>query len=131
MHRRRGVADQLEGVPLMTDQVQIKDRVEMTRRPMTKTPCGECHLNSGEKCDICGARRLTAVQRAYALLWRCKSDDRFVNQARRELLETMTRDDQREAVNWVVEEFGPMQTNELIAADMRASVFPQRSYDPS
>ena len=96
---------------------------------MTKQPCGECHLPSGETCDICGAKRLTATQRAYALLWRCKSDDRLVNQARRELLDAMTRDEQREAVTWVVEEFGPMQTKELIAADMRAGVFPQKSYE--
>jgi hypothetical protein len=96
---------------------------------LTKTPCGECHLNPGESCDVCGAKRLTAAQRAYALLWRSKSDDRLVNQARRELLETMTREEQREAVTWVIEEFGFMQTNELIAADIRVGVFPRRSYE--
>lgn len=24
-----------------------------------KTPCGECHLKPGERCDICGAREPT------------------------------------------------------------------------
>jgi len=26
------------------------------RRNDGKTPCGECHLRSGETCDICGAK---------------------------------------------------------------------------
>jgi len=74
---------------------------------------------------------LTPTQLAYALLWRSKSDCRFVNQARRELLATLTLDEQRAAVKWVIEANGPMQANELIAADIRAGVFPQRSFDPS
>jgi hypothetical protein len=30
-----------------------KPLVEIGRRA---TPCGECHLQPGERCDICGAR---------------------------------------------------------------------------
>lgn len=28
---------------------------ELTMKVIAKTPCGECHLNDGEVCDICGA----------------------------------------------------------------------------
>jgi len=34
-------------------QEQPKPLVEIGRRT---TPCGECHLQPGERCDICGAR---------------------------------------------------------------------------
>ncbi|KRS15632.1 hypothetical protein XM52_22590 [Roseovarius indicus] len=27
-------------------------------RPNRKEPCGECHLQPGETCDICGAQEL-------------------------------------------------------------------------
>ena len=27
-----------------------------------KTPCGECHLRPGERCDICGARESQTAQ---------------------------------------------------------------------
>jgi hypothetical protein len=76
-------------------------------------------------------KHLTPVQVAYALLWRTHTDDAFVHRARCELLNTLTKDEQREAIKWVVEAYGPMHTRELIAADIRAGVFPQRSYDPS
>lgn len=75
------------------------------------------------------AKPITPAQTAYALLWRSKSGDSFVNKARAALLATLTREEQREAIAWILAAFGPMQTNELIAADMRVGVFPQRSYD--
>jgi hypothetical protein len=38
-------------------QEQPKPLVEIGRRT---TPCGECHLQPGECCDICGARDVSA-----------------------------------------------------------------------
>lgn len=76
-------------------------------------------------------KHLTPTQVAYALLWRSMTDCALAHRARCELLNALSKDEQREAITWVVEAFGPMQTRELIAADMRAGVFPQRSYSPS
>lgn len=76
-------------------------------------------------------KHLTPVQVAYALLWRSPTDCALAHRARRELLNSLTKDEQREATAWVVEAFGPMQTKELIAADIRAGVFPQKSYQPN
>lgn len=74
-------------------------------------------------------KQLSPVQVAYALLWRTHTDDALVHRARKELLNALSKDEQRQAVKWVVEAFGPMQTKELIAADIRAGVFPQKSYE--
>lgn len=37
----------LDAIPVREPLVQIGRRTE---------PCGECHLQPGERCDICGAR---------------------------------------------------------------------------
>jgi len=40
-------------------------------------PCGECHLQPGERCDICGARRLAALNtRPLALIGQFAIGDR-------------------------------------------------------
>ncbi len=36
---------------------QIKD----AERASQKSPCGECHLQPGEQCDVCGARAAQGV----------------------------------------------------------------------
>lgn len=75
------------------------------------------------------SKPLTPVQTAYALLWRSKSGDNLVNKARGRLLETLTKEEQRDAIAWVLVAVGPMTDAEIIAADMRAGVFPRRSYE--
>lgn len=70
---------------------------------------------------------ITPAQKAYALLWRSTSTDRVVHKARKLLLESLTHEQQREAIAWVIEEEGAMETREIIAADMRAEIFPRRS----
>lgn len=70
---------------------------------------------------------LTAAQKAYALLWRTVSSEWQIHAARIELRDSLTGEERRAAIQWVVAEFGPMSTNEVIAADMQAGVFPQRS----
>ena len=67
---------------------------------------------------------------AYGLLWRSSVQDQNVLEARKCLLNTLTVDERREGVKWVMEHFGLMPTSELIAADIRVGVFPSKSYDP-
>lgn len=74
-------------------------------------------------------KHLSPVQLAYALLWRSGTTCSFAHRARKELLNALTLDERREAVKWVVETSGPMTTSELIAADMRAEIFPECSYE--
>ena len=73
----------------------------------------------------------TAAQKAYALLWRSLAECPYAKRARQELLASMSEDEQREAIAWLVQEVGPVTDREMIAADMRAGVFPRRSYDPA
>jgi hypothetical protein len=82
-----------------------------------KPPCGECHLPQGETCDICGAREPSAAQMAYGLLWRDHSPSPLVHRARKVLLETLTKDEQREAIEWVTREVGPTTTAEVLQLD--------------
>lgn len=67
---------------------------------------------------------------AYGLLWRSPAQDQNVLEARKCLLNTLTVDERREGVKWVMETFGLMSTSELIAADIRTGIFPQKSYEP-
>jgi hypothetical protein len=82
-----------------------------------KPPCGECHLPQGETCDICGAHELTAAQQAYGLLWRDMTASPLVHRARKLLLETLTKAEQREAIEWVTREIGPTTTAEVVKLD--------------
>jgi hypothetical protein len=66
--------------------------------------------------------------RVYGLLWRSASDESFTHKARAEIREVLTRDEQRDGVAWVIKTFGGMSTSELIAADMLANFFPDRSF---
>jgi hypothetical protein len=68
------------------------------------------------------------AQQAYALLWRSKTGDHLINQARRLLSAAMTKEEQRDAIAWVLAEVGPMTDAEMVAADMRVGVFPRRSF---
>lgn len=67
------------------------------------------------------------MAKAYALLWRSSQCDFFTGRARTALLEYLTKDEQREGIAWVIKTFGEMSTSELIAADIRAGVFPAKS----
>lgn len=44
--------------------------------------------------------RVTLVQQAYALLWRDRDSCMQVIEARKLLLSTLTKDEQREALDW-------------------------------
>lgn len=43
-----------DGLP--NSHLELARAVERAHGIGTKTPCGECHLQPGERCDICGAR---------------------------------------------------------------------------
>lgn len=73
------------------------------------------------------ADNISSAQMAYALLWRSKSEDALVNCARKVLLGSLDYEQQREAIAWVLTMVGPMTNSEMIAADIRADVFPRRS----
>lgn len=68
------------------------------------------------------SKPLTPSQIVYAYLWRSKTGDYLVNRARRVLLETLTKEEQRDAIAWVLVAVGPMTDAEMVAADMRAGV---------
>lgn len=68
-----------------------------------------------------------AAQRAYGLLWRDTSESMFSRGARRELLAVLSHEERRAGIAWAMEMFGPMTNSEMIAADIRAGVFPQKS----
>lgn len=61
---------------------------------------------------------MTPVQQAYGLLWRDVSVSPLVHRARKVLLETLTKDEQREAIEWVVREVGPMTTADVLQMDV-------------
>lgn len=42
----------------------MKDSFPQPSRRDGKEPCGECHLQPGETCDICGARQAPLVPSA-------------------------------------------------------------------
>ena len=73
---------------------------------------------------------VTPAARAYALLWRSSTDCSFVHAARAELLSTLTKAEQHDAIAWLMKTFGPISTSAMIAADIRAGVFPKQSYMP-
>ena len=79
-----------------------------------------------EAAEVC---QLSATQKAYALLWRSKAAEPLVHLARLALLNSLSHDEQREAIAWVINSFGPMSLASIAAADMRAGVFPRRSVD--
>lgn len=60
---------------------------------------------------------ITAAQKAYALLWRSLTDCEYAQAARRELLASLTEEEQRDAVRWVVENTPEITDAELIAAE--------------
>lgn len=62
---------------------------------------------------------------AYGLLWRSSVQDQNVLEARKCLLNTLTVDERREGVKWVMEQFGLMPTSELIASDIGRCSHPQ------
>lgn len=78
---------------------------------------------------------LPSAHLAYALLWRSPSDCPMVQTARKVLLGMLSHDEQREAIRWVINEYGPMSARSMaairrcIAADIRAGVFPRKSID--
>ncbi len=56
---------------------------------------------------------LTPIQRAYGLLWQEISDRPRVHEARRVLLATMTKAEQREAIAWV-KQASPLTDYEIL-----------------
>ena len=56
---------------------------------------------------------LTPTQKAYGLLWQEISDRPRVHQARRILLASMTKDEQRAAIAWVKQQ-SPLTDREIL-----------------
>jgi hypothetical protein len=69
----------------------------------------------------------TPAQKAYGALWREVHDTPLVREARLQLRDSLTQEERRTGIAWALEAFGPVSTSEMIAADMRAGIFPQRS----
>ena len=72
-------------------------------------------------------QELSSIQKAYGLLWRTVTDSLIVNEARKELFGILSKDERRAGIAWAIEVHGPITTHEMIAADMRAGVFPEKS----
>jgi hemolysin-activating ACP:hemolysin acyltransferase len=68
-----------------------------------------------------------AAQRAYGILWRDPSTSMFSRAARSELFKALSHEERRAGIAWAIEIFGPMTGSEMIAADMRVGIFPQKS----
>ena len=68
-----------------------------------------------------------AAQRAYGILWRDPATTTFSSCARRALFEALSHEERRAGITWAMEMFGPMTANEMIAADIRVGVFPNKS----
>lgn len=66
---------------------------------------------------------------AYGLLWRSLSDSSLVKTARHALRSSLSKEEQKAGIAWVVENHGPVTTADMIAADIRCGIFPERSYD--
>jgi hypothetical protein len=56
---------------------------------------------------------LTPIQKAYGLLWQEISDRPRIHQARRVLLASMTKNEQREAITWV-KQTNPLTEREIL-----------------
>ena len=70
---------------------------------------------------------LDAAQRAYGMLWRDTSNSVLSRGARKELFDVLTHEERRAGIAYAMEMFGPMSDNEIIAADIRIGVFPNKS----
>jgi hemolysin-activating ACP:hemolysin acyltransferase len=68
-----------------------------------------------------------AAMRAYGILWRDGSPSLFSKSARNELFENLTHEERRAGIAWAMDSFGPMSDSEMISADIRAGVFPNKS----
>jgi hypothetical protein len=68
-----------------------------------------------------------AAQRAYGLLWRDPAPSMFSRDARQQLFGALSHEERRAGTAWAMEHYGPMTQNEMIAADMRVGVFPEKS----
>lgn len=66
---------------------------------------------------------------AYGCLWRCLSDSRLVKTARHALRSSLSKEEQKAGIAWVIENYGPVTISDLIAADIRCGIFPERGYD--
>jgi hypothetical protein len=56
---------------------------------------------------------ITPVQKAYGLLWQEISDRPRIHEARRTLLASMTKDEQRDAIAWVKATY-PLTEREIL-----------------
>lgn len=56
---------------------------------------------------------LTPIQKAYGLLWQEISDRPRIHEARRILLASMTKDEQRDAITWIKRQ-SPLTEREIL-----------------
>jgi hypothetical protein len=68
-----------------------------------------------------------AAQRAYGILWRDPSSSIHSKAARKELFDALSHEERRAGIAWAMDLFGPMSDREMMMADMRVGVFPNRS----
>jgi hypothetical protein len=68
-----------------------------------------------------------AASRAYGMLWRDPSGSALSRGARKELFDALSPEERRDGITYAVEMFGPMTDAEMIAADIRVGVFPNKS----
>lgn len=73
---------------------------------------------------------LTLAQIAYGLLWRSPSTDHYVFTARQWLLDGLSKDERYEAIAWAIKEYGAMRTADVISADIRMGIFPEKGHAP-
>jgi hypothetical protein len=84
-------------------------------------------MNQIREIDPSERYGLTAAQRAYGILWRTLTDNKLVHAARKELLDSLSFEERKAGIEWAVKIFGPVTTNEIVALDMQAGLFPEKS----
>lgn len=68
------------------------------------------------------------IEHAYGLLWLELSPLPLVKQARHALFAALSLQQRKNGIAWAVETYGPITNQQIIAADIRDGIFPNRSY---
>ncbi len=106
--------------------LNLGEEVQFTHLMLIWPTClGTCRKRGAKDMTHCPS--FEAI--AYGFLWRSLSDNSLVKTARHALRSALSKEEQKAGIAWVVENHGPMTTADLIAADIRCGIFPERSYD--
>jgi hypothetical protein len=87
-------------------------------------------LDLSEKPSFEGLYNLSRMELAnvYGLLWLSVSTDNLVKVARKRLLDALSKDERKKGIEHALHSFGPVTDADMIAADIRIGIFPERSF---